>query len=175
MKKYLYYSYPEARAKYLLKDPTEDLLVRKEKIPFFKNKHSIIWHIFAWIGGKNRGYQYAEYQLIKYGKVVSWAEVATWLPAFPFMSWKGVYIGTCRTLAEERGRGYYPYLLSKIQDDMSQKDFCMFIDEGNEASIRGVEKAGFRPFATLKKTKLGFYLIEERLVDGNFANNSKEL
>lgn len=104
-----------------------------------------------------------EYQLVKNNKTVCVAEVATWMPVFPFMTVKEIYIGSCRTLPEERGKGYYPYLLAKIQEDYPENDFCMFVDEGNEASMRGVEKAGFRRVATLTKTKLGFYLIEKRL------------
>ncbi len=91
------------------------------------------------------------------------AEVTTWMPAFPFMTKNEIYIGSCCTLPEERGKGFYPYLLVKIQEDYPENDFCMFVDEGNEASMRGVEKAGFSKVATLVKTRLGFYLVEKRL------------
>lgn len=84
--------------------------------------------------------------------MVAEAEVATWMPVFPFMSKNEIYIGSCRTLPDERGKGYYPFLIATIQNDFHGMDFCMFVDEGNDASIRGVEKAGFTKVATLTKT-----------------------
>ena len=95
--------------------------------------------------------------------MVSRAEVATWMPSFPFMTKNEMYIGSCSTLVEERGKGFYPYLLARIQEDFPERDFCMFVNDENEALIRGVEKAGFQKTATLTKTRLGFYLIEKRL------------
>lgn len=164
MKKYLYRATSQAIASQMLKNPSEHLELRVEYISFFSSKHAFLWKIVSYISnyinGKTR---YVKYSLVKDNKIVSYAEVTGWMLCFPFMSSNEVYIGSARTLPEERGRGYFPYLLCRIQDELPQKDFCMFVDEDNIASIRGVKKAGFRQYATLKKARFGIYLIDEPL------------
>lgn len=159
MEKYLYYSTSLVEANSLLKIPTEELQIRRVRIPLFKNRHSFEWKLSSLLGG---GF-YEEYQLLKNGNIVCNSEVANWMPSFPFMSYKGIYIGSCRTVPTERGRGYYPYLICKIKESLPNHVFYMFVDEGNDASIRGVTKAGFHRYALLKKTKFGFYKIKEKL------------
>lgn len=169
MKKYLYQATCVLPAEDFLRFPSENLRVKVSPVDFFNSKHSFIWRLSAIIGGKLSGnsgenkFQFLKYQLYRDEKMVAEAEVATRMPAFPFMTKNEIYIGSCRTILEERGRGYYPYLIASIEKDFPEMDYCMFVDEGNEASVRGVEKAGFQRVATLAKTKFGFYLIEKRL------------
>lgn len=161
MEKYLYYSTSESNvdSAFLLKDPSEELHVKVTKISPFRNTHSMVWKFSSLFGGG----LFVEYQLLKNGVVVCDSEVTNWMLSFPFMSRRGIYIGSCRTKLEERGRGYYPYLIAKIKETLPNRDYYMFVDEGNHASIRGVEKAGFYRYATLRKTRLGLYLIKEKL------------
>lgn len=80
------------------------------------------------------------------------------------MPWSGIHIGPCRTVPEERGKGYYPYLLERIVGKNPQKEYYMIIDEKNLSSIREVEKVGFKRFAIGKK-RFGLYVIT-----GNYDN-----
>lgn len=98
-------------------------------------------------------------------QVVTTAEVCRKFWKFPFMTAKSFHIGPCMTKPSCRGRGYYPYLLQQIIKDYPRNDFFMIVDEKNEASIRGVTKAGLQPFAKGIKNKFGQYVITERLDD----------
>ena len=73
---------------------------------------------------------------------------------------KGLHVGPCVTKKDERERGYYPYLLSMIVEDNPHKKCYMIVSPKNIPSIRGVEKAGFRSFATGYRTRLGRYNIK---------------
>ncbi len=58
-----------------------------------------------------------------------------------------VEISYCFTLPNYRGRGIYPVVLNKICEDLKRKGTSrvyLKILKGNEASIRGAEKASFR-------------------------------
>ncbi len=118
----------------------------------------MLWNLFSFVNGK-----YNEYQLYRDDKLVSTAEVVTWLLIFPFMPRKGIHIAPCRTMPEERGKGYYSYLLRLIVEGNPEGDFYMIVNESNTASIRGVEKAGFFRFAVGKKTRFGRYVITKHL------------
>lgn len=43
------------------------------------------------------------------------------------------------TMKDERGRGYYPYLLSKIVEDNPHKKCYMIVSPRNVPSTRGVD------------------------------------
>lgn len=56
-------------------------------------------------------------------------------------------IGPCFTLPRARGAGLYPHVLSAICADLQERGYRrVFIetDRRNRASLRGIEKAGFR-------------------------------
>ena len=56
-------------------------------------------------------------------------------------------IGPCVTVPRDRGRGIYPLMLSHICADWRQRGghrAYMVVNVNNVASIRGIEKAGFR-------------------------------
>jgi RimJ/RimL family protein N-acetyltransferase len=55
-----------------------------------------------------------------------------------------VYLWDFLTLTQWRGRGIYPHLLQSIvQQEPSTKRFWIGYEPGNEASARGIRKAGF--------------------------------
>ena len=57
------------------------------------------------------------------------------------------YIGRCETLAIHRGKGLYPHVLLTICGSLAKKNFAeavLTVAPGNQSSIAGVKKAGFR-------------------------------
>lgn len=126
--------------------------------PHSNSMHDILWNLFSF--GK-----YREYRLFdgSNGKIASKAQVMPKIVIFRFMKKGGVHIGPCFTNPLYRGRGFYPMLLKKIIADYRSRtdDFYIFCNEGNNASIRGIEKVGFKRFANGKKNKFGIYVIKE--------------
>lgn len=156
MKEEVFYKYDKAEKDSLLKNVNEKLMVNKVKPSWFASLHSFIWSIETLICG-----DYVEYQLWRDDKLVSKAEVVSWIPQFPFMPKNGLHVGPCFTIKDERGRGYYPYLLNRIVLDNPSKECYMIVSPKNIPSTKGVLKAGFRPFAKGCKTRLGRYIIND--------------
>lgn len=154
MREEVYFKYSVIPHDTLLKYPEEDLHISKVRPNLFGSLHAFLWSIETLFGGT-----YVEYQLWRGDNLVSKAEVVSWIPQFPFMPRTGLHVGPCVTKTEERGRGYYPYLLNKIVMDNSPKDCYMIVSPMNIPSTRGVEKAGFRAFARGHRTRLGRYVI----------------
>lgn len=154
MKEEIYYRHSKNPDTLLLNTADEYLLVKKVKPSWFKSKRSFLWSLETLLGGT-----FWEYQLWRGDKLVSTADVTSWIPQLPFMPKKGLHVGPCVTMKEERGRGYYPYLLQRIVLDNPTKEFYMIVSPENISSIRGVVKAGFRPFAKGCRTRLGRYVI----------------
>ena len=158
MKEEVYFRHSVIPLGPLLKSPDESLCIKKMKPKFFDSLHSFLWSVETLIGGT-----YLEYQLWRGDKLVCKAEVVSWIPQFPFMPKNGLHVGPCFTMKEERGRGYYPYLLSEIVADNATKDCYMIVSPKNVSSTRGVEKAGFKPFATGFRTRFGRYVINKQI------------
>ena len=156
MKEEVYFRHSENPNGSLLKYPEESLHIKTVAPRLFNSLHTFLWSVETLLGGK-----YVEYQLWRGDKIVSKAEVVSWIPQFPFMPKKGLHVGPCVTMKDERGRGYYPYLLSKIVEDNSSWECYMIVSPKNIPSTRGVEKVGFRPFATGYRTLLGRYVIHK--------------
>ena len=154
MKEEIYYKHCENPNSPLLKTKDEDLLVKIVKPSWFKSKRSFLWSIETLFGGTFR-----EYQLWRGNKLVSTADVVSWIPQFPFMPKNSLHIGPCVTMKDERGRGYYPYLLLRIVLDNPTKKCYMIVSPKNLPSTRGVIKAGFRPFAKGHRSRFGRYVI----------------
>ncbi len=69
-----------------------------------------------------------------------------YLRMFPVMEPDGQMIGPCLTEQEFRGRAIYPRVLCHVVNTLGSQGlgpFYVYIDTGNRASVRGVEKAGF--------------------------------
>lgn len=75
---------------------------------------------------------------------------------FPFWGKEDYEIGPCFTLPKYRGKGIYPAVLRYICKNIgSEKSvFYMIVDESNQPSIKGIEKAGFVRCGTVRTTKL---------------------
>lgn len=156
MKEEIYYRHSENPDGNLLKSLEENLCVKKVKPSWFKSRRSFLWSLETVLGGI-----FWEYQLWRDDKLVSSADVVSWIPQFPFMPKDGLHVGPCFTMRDERGLGYYPYLLNRIVLDNPSKECYMIVSPNNIPSTKGVFKAGFRPFAKGYRTRLGRFIIND--------------
>ena len=69
----------------------------------------------------------------------------------------------CWTPFEFRGRGYYPLALDRIADSLLRdyKQVWIYALATNVGSVKGIQKAGFRPF--LKHVRRRFIFIERHM------------
>ena len=71
----------------------------------------------------------------------------------------------CLTLPEFRGLGLYPRALRAIQQYLKRKGYerCFIcVNDDNVASIRGIEKAGFRPAGSVHFRKMFGFQVSRR-------------
>lgn len=74
---------------------------------------------------------------------------------FQFLGKDDYEIGPCFTSPKHRGKGIYPAVLRNICQNIGTENtvFYMIVDENNQPSIKGVEKAGFVRCGTVRVTK----------------------
>jgi hypothetical protein len=72
-----------------------------------------------------------------------------------------LWIVDCVTLPHYRGKAYYPCLLKLIANNFRSERIVIYASAENEASLRGIKKAGFREFARIS-TFLGIPCIRSR-------------
>jgi RimJ/RimL family protein N-acetyltransferase len=65
-------------------------------------------------------------------------------------------IGPCFTYPEFRGRGIYVKVIKSICSQIGNNKtvFYMIVDKNNIASVKGIEKAGFRKYGEVKVSKI---------------------
>lgn len=101
---------------------------------------------------------FVEYDYIVNQTIVSKAVLISKVPLYKFLPSKGIHLCYCETIIGARGKGYYPQLLSYIQNDNPDMDLYMVVDETNNASIRGIEKAGFERCGKVEKLNNGVFV-----------------
>ncbi|MBZ4647034.1 MAG: hypothetical protein JG777_2523 [Clostridia bacterium] len=74
------------------------------------------------------------------------------------------YIFYCHTLFKYRGKGIYPYMLSKICEEHCNDNVIFYISASlnNLSSQKGIEKAGFFKKGILKNYFIGHVAISNR-------------
>lgn len=123
----------------------------------------ILYHYFYSLLFRGWHRTFVEYDLVKKGMIICKAVLISKVPIYKFLPRKGVHLGYCETIESERGNGFYPLLLRYIQHENPGLDLYMIVEESNEASIRGIEKAGFVRFAKGCKNDEGEFVISESL------------
>jgi len=106
---------------------------------------------------------FKEYDIIINNSIVSKAVLISKVPLYQFLPANGVHLCYCETIKEAQGKGYYPLLLSYIQNDNPDMDLYMIVDETNYASIRGIEKAGFVYCSKIQKLSNGHFVYNNCL------------
>ncbi len=72
---------------------------------------------------------------------------------------KAGYIGPCYTKPDYRGRGFYPFVLSKICEFLAKngkKEALITSKDFHHASLKGIKKASFKPIARVRYLTLPF-------------------
>ena len=73
---------------------------------------------------------------------------------FPFLPKKAAEIGPCYTHVDFRGRGIYPMVLNYVLSSGYYQEYYMLVAQNNTASIRGIEKAGFKRIGMVVKRRM---------------------
>jgi RimJ/RimL family protein N-acetyltransferase len=99
----------------------------------------------------------------------SWLHYDTALPSL-FGHASAPVIGDCMTDAEFRGLHLYPHMLAHIVADVRARAAAdtvhVLVSPDNAASIRGIERAGFRLAARLRGVRIGPVVLRRRLAAG---------
>jgi RimJ/RimL family protein N-acetyltransferase len=90
-----------------------------------------------------------------------WARFGVWRLNELFLEFKlkpnQAWFINAFTVKSARGRGYYPNIIRYMSRTLASEDFDEFFvnaEERNRASIRGIEKAGFKRMAKVQMKKL---------------------
>lgn len=109
----------------------------------------IYWNIISL--GKARAYIMTDTN----GEIAHYSFVMPKCYKFPFMRSPrsgDIVIGPCVTTEKDRGRGLYPYVLSRIiESHTNGGTIYMIVRDDNTSSIRGITKVGFEKKATIEK------------------------
>lgn len=107
-----------------------------------RDAHTIFFRVYISLLTKNKTRIYLA--LNSKRKVIHTAYVIPHNFKYPFLGANEFAIGPCCTEESFRGNGVYPMVLNYITNTNEDQLFYMFIRKENKASIRGVEKAGFK-------------------------------
>lgn len=106
------------------------------------------------------------YRIEKEGCTIHESTVYKRLHFLGIIDKQGPTIGNCFTHNDYRGHGIYPAMLNLITNKLLVEEHVpevfVIVDVHNTPSIKGIEKAGFTLYATVKtKRFLFFYLNQE--------------
>jgi RimJ/RimL family protein N-acetyltransferase len=81
---------------------------------------------------------------------------------------KGPAIGDCFTNPDYRGKSIYPFVINYIAKVLLSenriKEVFIIVNSNNRSSIRGIEKAGFKKFASIKAIRWIFFYFKKDIV-----------
>lgn len=149
-------------------EKTHEMIVRYDK-PFHLVKKrakcrsfiNLFWHLFS-------GFTYYRYSIIDddSGDEIIYEHISKNLPHFDFIYrfGGGYHIGPAFTNPQYRGRGFHPYIITKVVEDIIKNDpnshMHIFVNQGNVASIKGIEKTGFLFAGMVQCSDFQYKLIE---------------
>ena len=76
---------------------------------------------------------------------------------------KGPTIGDCKTIDAFKGKSIYPYVINYIANqelEKGAKEVFINVSPSNISSIKGIEKAGFKPFLHVKAKRFLFFYFK---------------
>jgi RimJ/RimL family protein N-acetyltransferase len=79
----------------------------------------------------------------------------------------GPVIGDCYTNKQYRGQSIYPQVINKIAFETLKKgiqDVFIVVSPENISSIKGIEKAGFTKFASIKGTRWLWFYFKKQVI-----------
>lgn len=149
-------------------EKTHEMIVRYDK-PFHLVKKrakcrsftNLFWHLFS-------GFTYYRYSIIDddSGDEIIYEHISKNLPHFDFIYrfGGGYHIGPAFTNPQYRGRGFHPYIITKVVEDIIKNDpnsyMHIYVDQSNVSSIKGIEKAGFHFTGIMQHCDFQYKLIE---------------
>jgi RimJ/RimL family protein N-acetyltransferase len=81
---------------------------------------------------------------------------------------KGPAIGDCFTNPDYRGKSIYPFVINFIAKELLEenriKEVFIIVNRDNIKSIRGIEKAGFNKFYSIKATRWLYFYFNKNIV-----------
>ncbi len=81
---------------------------------------------------------------------------------------KGPVIGDCYTNPDYRGKSIYPFVISYIVNKMvfneNMKEVFIIISKSNLSSIAGVEKTGFKRYASITASRWLWFYFDKNIV-----------
>lgn len=96
----------------------------------------------------------------------SWLHRSARLPSRFGFDGGAPVIGDCHTAERFRGRSIYPRVLRYIARDVARREgkpVYVLVSPANLASVRGIEKAGFRRLARLRGIRVAGLLLGRRV------------
>lgn len=79
---------------------------------------------------------------------------------------KGPAIGNCLTSEAYRGQSVYPKMINRIATASIENgvpEVFIIVNAGNAASIRGIEKAGFELYASIKAKRFLLFYFDQKI------------
>lgn len=82
----------------------------------------------------------------------------------------GPVIGDCFTHTDHRGKSIYPFVIHYIANEIlvenTNKEVFMIVNRDNQGSIKGIEKAGFKKYASIQTLRwLCFYFDTNLIIE----------
>jgi RimJ/RimL family protein N-acetyltransferase len=106
------------------------------------------------------------YFITDHGKFVHASFIFDKLNLLSILGKDGPAIGDCVTSADYRGRSIYPTVINLAAKDLlasGTPEVFIVVNSGNVSSIRGIEKAGFRPFADVKAKRFLLFYFDKTI------------
>jgi len=81
---------------------------------------------------------------------------------------KGPVIGSCFTNPDYRGKSIYPFVINYIAKELIEKnknrEVFIIVNSDNVNSMRGIEKAGFEYYASIKAKRWLFFYFDKDVI-----------
>lgn len=129
-----------------------------------QNIYTLLSRIYFWVITQGK---YEIYNLMYNNTIVHTSYVVPKCSKFSFLEKCDFEIGPCFTNREYRRKGSYCYMLDYILTLKKYEDkiFYMIVNSKNEPSIKGIEKAGFKKYGVVRKTRMLKRYVKESLYE----------
>lgn len=137
----------------------KNIVIKRHCAPF-NSINNAYWHI----GSFRRFFRWSIYDSIN-RQEIAYSHTTYGVPHFQFIRklGGGYFVGPDATLPSERGQGLHPLILWSILSSAKEtnKQIFVLVSQENIASIKGIEKAGFRRVGYAIKRLHVYWLCDE--------------
>lgn len=139
----------------------ENIILKKHRGPLFDSIGNILWHVASGF----TFYRWSIYDKTT-GEEIAYSHSTHNLLHFHFVRQLGggYFVGPDATLSSERKQGLHPYILWSILSALQNSGELIFgrVAIDNTASIKGIEKAGFRRVGYMRRVGFSYKLCDEQ-------------